>query len=204
MSGVGPATVVFLHGRALGPESAEAVAPAFPGVTLLAPEGGVALRRGHTWFENEHIGVARANSVVEAELRFLRWCREGPLRGRAAWLCGFSNGGAFAAHLLMRHPDRFRGAALLSAPLVLPPWPDGALRGKPVFYAHGDESDTVVEPVFYAAAEAYLSGPAGCAATVRRYPVGHAVAPAMVGDLATWFAAARTEAAAGYGEGVAC
>lgn len=48
-------------------------------------------------------------------------------------VCGFSNGGAFAGHLLMRHTDRFRGAALLSAPLVLPPWPAGVLRGKPCF-----------------------------------------------------------------------
>ena len=51
----------------------------------------------------------------------------------------------------MRHPGRFRGAALLSAPLVLPPWPAGALRGKPVFYAQGNETDTVVGSEFYAA-----------------------------------------------------
>jgi len=105
--------VVFLHGRGLGPESALAVVPAFPGARLLAPEGGVELRRGRTWFENERIGVARPDSVVAAEARLLAWCQSGPLAGRIAWLCGFSNGGAFAAHLLMRHPDRFRGAALL-------------------------------------------------------------------------------------------
>lgn len=185
-------SVVFLHGRALGPDNADAVAPAFPDVMLLAPVGGVALRRGHTWFENERIGVARADSVAEAEARFLRWCEEGPLRGRGAWLCGFSNGGAFAAHLLMRHPDRFRGAALLSAPLVLPPWPEGVLRGKPVLYLHGDETDTVVGPEFYAVAEAYLTGPAGCVPTIRRFSMGHEVGPDAVDELSRWFAAART------------
>ena len=61
---------MLLHGRGLGPESADAVAPAFPGARLLAPEGGVALRRGRTWFENERIGVARPDSVA-AEAHFL-------------------------------------------------------------------------------------------------------------------------------------
>lgn len=109
----------------------------------------------------------------------------------ACWLCEFSNGDAFAAHLLLRHPDRFRGAALLSAPLVLPPWPAGALRGKPVFYAHGDTADTVVDPAFYAAAEFYLAGPAECAATFCRRPIGHAVTPEVVGELGAWSDALR-------------
>ncbi len=191
MSAADADPVVFLHGRGLGPEGASGVASAFPGAMLLAPTGGVALRRGHTWFENERTGIARPDSVAAAEARLLAWCDEGPLAGRAAWLCGFSNGGALAAHVLMRHPRRFRGAALLAAPLVLPPWPDGALRGRAVFYAHGDATDTVVGPEFYAAAEAYLQGPAGCEVRIARHAAGHEVTPAMVADLAAWFAAAR-------------
>jgi predicted esterase len=202
MSGPEPAPVVFLHGRGQGPESADAVRPAFPGVPLLAPSGGVALRRGRTWFENERIGVARANSVADAETRFLLWCDEGPLRGQAAWLCGFSNGGAFAAHLLMQHPTRFHGAALLSAPLVLPPWPEGALRGKPVLYAHGDAADTVVTSDFYAEAEAYLTGLAGCSPAIRHLSIGHEVTEEVVDALGRWFATVRT-AAVGNEEGSA-
>lgn len=200
MSGPNPATVVFLHGRALGPDSAVAVAPAFPGVTLLAPEGGVALRRGHTWFENERVGIARADSVAVAEARFFRWCETGPLQGGAAWLCGFSNGGAFAAHLLIRHATRFHGAALLSAPLVLPPWPEGALRGKPVLYAHGGAADTVVGPDFYAEAESYLAGPAACIPTIRHLPIGHEVGPDAVDELGRWFADARNTSCSSKGE----
>lgn len=191
MSGPDVEHVVFLHGCGLGPGSAQSIARAFPGACLLAPEGGLVLRHGRTWFDNKRIGVARPDSVAAAEDRFLAWWQDGPLAGRPAWLCGFSNGGALAGHLLMRHPDRFRGAALLSAPLVLPPWPDGALSGKPVLYAHGGASDTVVDATFYAAAEAYLTGPAGCEATIRSYPIAHAVAPDVVDDLATWFATVR-------------
>ena len=192
MSGQPSAPVVFLHGRGLGPDSAATVAPAFLGVQLLTPEGGVVLRRGRTWFENERIGVARADSVAAAEARFLAWCEEGPLSGRAAWLCGFSNGGALAGHLLLRHPNRFHGAALLSAPLVLPPWPDRGLRGKPVLYVHGDAADTVVSPTFYASAEAYLAGPSECISVIRHLPIGHTVTPEIVDELGRWFTAVRS------------
>ncbi len=193
------AAVVFLHGRGLGLETAAEVAHAFPEVDLLAPTGGVALRRGHTWFENERIGIARPDSVAAAEQHLLAWCEDGPLRGRPAWLCGFSNGGALAAHLLIRHPARFLGAALLSAPLVLPPWPDHALAGKPILYAHGDERDEVVTPDFYEAAEAYLLGPSASAVTDRRLPAGHAIDPAMVVELGQWFEAVRGKRDAGIG-----
>ncbi len=104
-----------------------------------------------------------------------------------AWLCGFSNGGAFAGSLLLAHPDRFLGAALLSAPLVLPPWPAGGLAGKPVFYAHGGAQDTVVPRAMFDAARAYLEGPGGASVTLRRYDIGHVVANEEVADLATWF-----------------
>lgn len=88
MSGHEEDIVVYLHGRGLGPESAGVVASALPGARLLAPEGGVALRRGRTWFENERIGVARVDSVAAAEARFLAWCQDGPLAGRKAWYAG--------------------------------------------------------------------------------------------------------------------
>lgn len=179
--------VVFLHGRGLGPDTIAQVAPAFDGAELIAPTGGVGLRRGHTWFENVDIGIAREDSVALAEERFLAWRTNGPLNGRPALLCGFSNGGAFAAHLLMRHPGLFTGGALLSAPLVLPPWPAGALAGKPVFYGHGRARDTVVGQPFYAAAEAYLLGGSGCEATIRHYDIPHAIEAPMIADLTAWY-----------------
>jgi phospholipase/carboxylesterase len=179
--------VVFLHGRGLGPETVQQVAPAFDGAELLAPQGGVGLRHGHTWFENERIGVARPESVASAEARLLAWCDGAPLNGRQAWLCGFSNGGAMAAHLLMRHPRRFAGAALLSAPLVLPPWPAGALKGKPVLYAHGDAADTIVGQDFYSEAEAYLGGPSGAELTLRRFPIAHIISDDVASVLGDWF-----------------
>ena len=189
--GDGAPVVVFLHGRGQAPETAHEVAGSFETAKILAPEGGVVLRRGSTWFENESIGVARRASVERAEDRLLEW-----LGGRPdtlnPWLCGFSNGGAFAGHLLMRHPTRFAGAALLSAPLVLPPWRPGALSGKPVFYGRG-ERDPLIPSEMYEAAETYLEDASDGAITRRRYDIAHEVGPGMVRDLAGWFRV-RTDA----------
>jgi phospholipase/carboxylesterase len=182
--------VVFLHGRGLGPETLSEVRRAFPTAWVLAPQGGVTLKRGHTWFLNERIGIARPESLAKAIVRFMRWFDSGETHSGKAWLCGFSNGGAFAASLLLAHPDRFLGAALLSAPLVLPPWPAGGLVGKPVFYAHGGVQDTVVPREMFDAARAYLVGPSGADVTSRSYDIGHVVADEEVSDLAMWFAGA--------------
>lgn len=185
--------VVFLHGRGLGPESAAAVAEAFPTTDFLAPSGSVELHRGRTWFQNRGIGVAEASSVAAAEAHFFGWYEQQNLTGGPVWLCGFSNGGAFAGHLLMQHPQRFAGAALLSAPLVLPPWPIYGLGSKPVLYAHGGSSDTIVRRELYDSAAAYLTGDSGCIPTIRCYSAGHVISPEMVADLSTWFSNVRQD-----------
>jgi phospholipase/carboxylesterase len=155
---------------------------------VLAPQGGVTLKRGHTWFLNERIGIAIPESHAEATVRFMRWFDSPETGSGPAWLCGFSNGGAFAASLLLAYPDRFLGAALLSAPMVLPPWPAGGMAGKPVFFAHGGSRDTVVPREMIDAARAYLQGPSGADATLRSYDISHVIAAEVVSDLATWFA----------------
>lgn len=182
-------TLIFLHGRGQSPALVHQVAPAFKAARVIAPTGRVALRLGTTWFENVSVGIARAESVETAAGRFMAWLGHSVPTGRRPWLCGFSNGGAFAGHLLMRHPEHFAGAALLSAPLVLPPWQPGALRGKPVFYGRGDD-DRVVPGDHFEAAEHYLGGASGALLTTRRYPCGHEMHPEEGNDLAAWFSAA--------------
>ena len=182
-------TVIVLHGRGQSPTLVHEIAPAFGPARIVAPPGGVTLRRGTTWFENVSVGIARRESVEAAENRFMAWLDRSVPTGRRPWLCGFSNGGAFAGHLLMRHPERFAGAALLSAPLILPPWHPGALRGQPVFYGRGD-GDRIVPNDHFEAAEHYLGGASGALLTIRRYPCGHEIHPEEGRDLAAWFSAA--------------
>nr|GFD26935.1 hypothetical protein [Tanacetum cinerariifolium] len=70
---------------------------------------------------------------------------------------------------------------------VLPPWPAGSLTGKPVFYAHGDASDKIVDQHFFDEATAFLTGPSGSNATIRRYSAEHAITAAMLHDCRLWF-----------------
>lgn len=179
--------VIFFHGRGLGPKTVSQVVSAFSGARVIAPRGTVALKRGTTWFDNERIGIAKPESVLEAEARFLPWLDSYIGGERLPWLCGFSNGGAFAGHLLIRHPRRFSGAALLSGPLVFPPWPSGVLEGRLVFYGRGDK-DKVVPTEIFEASESYLAGRSGSAATLHRYVMAHDIVPEEVRDLGIWFA----------------
>ncbi len=182
-----PPLVIFLHGRGQSPGLVRDVARAFASARILAPEGGVSLRRGTTWFENSTVGVAHRDSVDEAEARFMPWLSRTVAAPCRPWLCGFSNGGAFAGHLLTRHAERFAGAALLSAPLVLPPWKAGALQAKPVFYGRGDR-DRVVPSAMFEAAEAYLADSSGSLLARHVYRCGHEIDAEEVQDVAAWFA----------------
>jgi phospholipase/carboxylesterase len=184
-------TVIFLHGRGQDPGTVHQVADAFPSARIVAPSGGVVLRRGTTWFENESIGVARRDSVEQAEGRFLDWLDGYLGADLPPWLCGFSNGGAFAGHLLMRHPARFAGAALLSAPLVLPPWEPDAVRGKSVFYGRGVR-DGMVPRATFEAAETYLDEASGARVMRRLYDCAHEIDAHEVHDLTKWFTACRS------------
>lgn len=179
-------TVIYFHGRGQRPLTVTRVAPAFAGARLIAPTGGVQLARGTTWFENQQIGVAEPQSLLEAERRFLAWLAAYLGEATRPWLCGFSNGGAFAAHLLLRHPHRFRGAALLSAPLVAPPHPAGVLAAKPVFYAYGTQ-DNIVPAAHFELAKTYLTTRSGGDITLHHYASAHEISPPELVDLATWF-----------------
>jgi pimeloyl-ACP methyl ester carboxylesterase len=94
----------------------------------MAPPGGIALRRGYTWVENERIGVPIPASVADARERFDTWLASAVPHESDLWLCGFSNGGVFAGQLLLSRPERYRGAIFLCAPFVLPPWPPNGLQ----------------------------------------------------------------------------
>jgi phospholipase/carboxylesterase len=184
--------IIYFHGRGLNPDTVLRVLPAFGGARVLAPDGGVTLKRGTTWFENERIGVARRESVAAAEARFLHWYSQFLESSPRAWLCGFSNGGAFAAHLLLQHPNKFLGAALLSSPLVLPPWPIHGFAGKPIFYGRGT-ADQVVPIEAFESAEQYLGGDSAGVASLHQYHMGHEISEAEVRDLGKWFAERRRD-----------
>jgi phospholipase/carboxylesterase len=111
-------------------------------------------------------------------------------------LAGFSQGGAMALHLAVRHPDRFAGVIALSCYLPLSREFNGARNGAnqrtPIFMAHGTQ-DPVVPYGLGDQSRRLLEG-AGYAIEWHPYAMPHSLCAEEVSDLKAWLK--RTVAAA--------
>lgn len=105
-------------------------------------------------------------------------------------LAGFSQGGAMALHVGLRHPARLAGLVALSSYLPLARTiaaeATGAGRGAPVFLAHGTEDALISVARARGSRDALVA--AGCPVEYREYPIAHTVSDAEVRDLAAWLA----------------
>ena len=103
-------------------------------------------------------------------------------------LAGFSQGGAVALHLALRHPERLAGVLALSTYLVdeqsLEREAHPANAGLPIFQAHGS-LDPMVPAGWGARARDRLTG-LGYAVTWKTYPMMHAVCPEEIEDIGQW------------------
>ncbi|MBI4574734.1 MAG: alpha/beta fold hydrolase [Planctomycetes bacterium] len=181
----GPATVVVaIHGfgdsasRFLG--SWEATAEA-TGVVVSCPQGD--LRVGHDSFRWGSL----AEELVLAELdeAQVRW------PGARLILAGFSQGGALATRVALRHPARLAGLLVLSGVLdegALEPLLEGA-RAMPVYLVHGSEDRRTIAGA-RASLEAFRR--AGLRAELEEFPGRHRLPPdlpAVVTRALAWFTA---------------
>ncbi|GAB4222170.1 MAG: carboxylesterase [Acidobacteriota bacterium] len=105
-------------------------------------------------------------------------------------LAGFSQGGAMALHVGLRHPERLAGLVALSCYLLLPARTERerseASRGLPVFQAHGEHDDVVPLVAGEMTRDALVA--LGCEVTWRTYPVPHAVHPREIRDIGAFLA----------------
>jgi phospholipase/carboxylesterase len=182
-----PALVIFLHGRGGSESDVAMVASAFPGATILAPRGPYREGPGFAWFKNRGIGVAIEESVEQALSLFHAWFTELNMPKRHVILCGFSNGAAMAGAIILSYPDIYEGAAILSGPLVLgPPWPDGRLKGKKIFFARG-LFDEVIPDFMFENSENYLSAGSGAETVLMTYKAAHEISKQQIIDVSFWF-----------------
>src|SRR3546814_5422294 len=81
------------------------------------------------------------------------------------WLCGFSNGAAMAASLLLSNPGAYSGLIMIGGCFAVEDGdlPDNGLLDKPVLFCRGQFDDVIPRHKFEQA-EAYLSGPSGARA----------------------------------------
>src|SRR3546814_10099587 len=75
------------------------------------------------------------------------------------WLCGFSNGAAMAASLLLSNPGAYSGLLMIGGCFAVEDGdlPDNGLLDKPVFFCRG-QFDAVIPRHKFAQAEAYQIG----------------------------------------------
>lgn len=207
-----PATssVVFLHGLGADGHDFESIVPhlvrglrsstrfVFPH----APRRPVSLNQGHVmpaWFD---IGP---HDLVRGEASDLPGVRAAADRVRAlvdrevargvpsrhVVVGGFSQGGALAAYVALRHPQPLGGLVALStflpnnAPLEAEAGP--ANRGIPAFVAHGTR-DAVVSPHLGRSLRDRLAS-VGCAVEWHEYPMGHEVCLEQIADWSRWLGA---------------
>jgi phospholipase/carboxylesterase len=200
-------SVIWLHGLGadghdfppivpeLGLDSALAIrwvfphAPAIP-VTI---NGGMVMPAWYdirgTDFHRRHDEPGIRRSAAEL-MRLVERENERGVADEHIVLAGFSQGGAVAAHVALRHPRRLAGLVLLSTYLVLPESLEAerssANQDLPIFQAHGS-LDPMVVPERGAALHARLLE-LGYAVDWHEYPMGHQVCLEELEDLGEWFA----------------
>jgi len=163
-------------------------APAIP-VTL---NGGMVMP---AWYDiradfarrHDEAGILRS---AEQVTRLVARENERGIAGERIVLAGFSQGGAIAAHVALRHPERLAGLACLSTYLVVPDTlateRAQANRSLPIFQAHGS-LDPMVLPERGEALRDRLRA-LGYALEWHDYPMEHQVCLEEIQDLGRWFA----------------
>jgi phospholipase/carboxylesterase len=106
---------------------------------------------------------------------------------RRLFLAGFACGGTMAFRLAMSHPDRFAGVLSLCGEFPSGQTPLGRLsdaRRVPIFLACGRDSH--VYPGAAVCDNLKLFHSAGMDVSLRQYPCGQEITPAMLGDMDRW------------------
>jgi phospholipase/carboxylesterase len=201
------AAVVWMHGLGADGHDFEPIVPELrlPATTRIrfvfphAPLRPVTINQGHVmraWYDiralagvrrEDEAGVRQSARQVEALLARER--QRGIEPGRIV-VAGFSQGGAMALHVGLRHPDRLAGILALSCYLPIANTLDTELspanRDVPIFWAHGLH-DPMIPQAMAEQGRAQL-GELGYQIDWHQYPIPHSVSAEEIADVARWLA----------------
>lgn len=192
-AGPARASVVWLHGLGADGHDFEPIVPHLGVDDLMirfvfphAPMRPVTINGGMTmraWYDILALDLGRRideAGVLDSSTRVAELLRRETQRGipsSRVILAGFSQGGAIALHLGLRHDENLAGIVALSTYLVR----EGSLAEEardantttPIFQAHGVHDPVVPVELGRHAHETLLA--LGCKAAWREYPIGHEV-----------------------------
>jgi phospholipase/carboxylesterase len=199
------AAVVWMHGLGADGHDFEPIVPELrlPATTRIrfvfphAPLRPVTINQGHVmraWYDIRALaGVRREDepgvrqSARQVEALLARERQRGIAPGRIV-VAGFSQGGAMALHVGLRHPDRLAGILALSCYLPLANTLDTELspanRDVPIFWAHGLH-DPMIPQAMAEQSRAQL-GELGYQIDWHQYPIPHSVSAEEIADVARW------------------
>lgn len=203
---IGPAdaeaAVVWLHGLGASGHDFEPIVPSLrlPGVRFVfphAPRRPVTINGGlvmPSWYDITRLDgrgggeseahVRESAALVEALLQ-----REGErgVKDERIIMAGFSQGGALALHVGMRHPRRLAGVLVLSGYEVLAATREAEASPEnmdtPLLACHGAYDDVVPVARGRGAFDAHAPGRD---AVWREFPIGHEVSPEEVAVVREW------------------
>ncbi len=199
------AAVIWMHGLGADGHDFEPIVPelrlpAKPAIRFVfphAPLRPVTVNQGHVmraWYDIRALaGVRREDeagvrqSARQIEALVARERQRGIVPGRLV-LAGFSQGGAMALHVGLRHPDRLAGILALSCYLplasVLATEAAPANRDVPIFWAHGVHDPMI--PLAMAEQSREQIAALGYPVEWHKYPVPHSVSAEEIADIARW------------------
>jgi len=197
-------SIVWLHGLGASGHDFEDIVPLLerPDVRFVfphAPRRPVSINMGlimPAWYDIErldasgHANAAHVRESCELVTALLERENERGVPSDRIVLAGFSQGGAIALHLGLRHPQRLLGLLVLSAYELFPAEreaeqsPDNTAT--PILFGHGSYDPLIAVERGRAASEAL--GASGRAVAWHAYPMAHAVCMEEVADIRDWLA----------------
>jgi phospholipase/carboxylesterase len=206
--GAARAAVIWLHGLGADGHDFEPIVPylGIPdslGVRFVfphAPRRGVSINMGMimpAWYDIRELGPKhdedekgiRRSAAQVTDLIARETARGIP--PEKIVLAGFSQGGAIALQVGLRHPEKLAGILALSTFLVLHATLEAersdANRATPVFVAHGSMDPMV--PFRAGETTRDRLRALGYDVTWRAYPAGHEVTPQEIRDVGEWLVA---------------
>jgi phospholipase/carboxylesterase len=199
------AAVVWMHGLGADGHDFEPIVPelglpARPGIRFVfphAPLRPVTINQGHVmraWYDvralagvrrEDEAGVRQSARQIEA---LMERERQRGIAPRRLVLAGFSQGGAMALHVALRHPERLAGVLALSCYLplasTLATEASPANRDVPIFWAHGVHDPML--PLAMAEQGREQVGSLGYRIEWHQYPIPHSVSAEEIADVARW------------------
>jgi len=185
-----PATILLLHGTGGDEKDLIPVGRAVaPGAALLSPRGSVLEQGAPRFFSRIAPGVFDETEIRNRAAQLADWIADAAAQYHIdlahLYALGYSNGANIATAVMLLHPGKIAGAALLRPMPILQPDPLPQLHGAPILISVGQEDPTV--HVSDAEKLADTLANAGARVDVAIQNAGHDLTPGDFSLVKQWF-----------------